>query len=99
MLYGRYWGTRRGAPLPPLQRLLLRRDRALHRAGFDRFEPGAGGEFKWLRGFDPAPTRSMHYLRDARLAHAVSEYVTAEREIIEREMDTLLAQSQLKGEE
>ena len=38
-----------------------------------RFEPGAGGEYKQLRGFDPQPTRSAHFLRDPRLAQAVGQ--------------------------
>src|SRR5205814_2933796 len=31
-------------------------------SGLRRFEPGAGGEYKWLRGFDPALTCSMHFI-------------------------------------
>ena len=56
-----------------------RRSSTASRAGLERFEPGAGGEFKWLRGFDPEPTRSMHYVRDPRLADAVDRFLTAER--------------------
>ena len=39
--------------------------------GVQRFEPGAGGEYKWLRGFNPALTRSMHYLAHTGLRKAV----------------------------
>jgi predicted N-acyltransferase len=79
VLYGRYWGT--------VQEL-----RFLHfnvcyyaaidyciRQGIERFEPGAGGEFKYLRGFDARPTESMHFLSDDRLALAVRRYVEEER--------------------
>ena len=66
VLYGRYWGS-------------LVELRYLHfnvcyyasieyclREGLRRFEPGAGGEFKHLRGFDARPTESLHFITDAR---------------------------------
>lgn len=79
-LYGRYWGC-------------LREIRFLHfdvcyyaaveyciRSGLARFEPGAGGDYKQLRGFDATPTWSLHWLSDARLADAVARYLERERE-------------------
>ena len=78
-LYGRYWGT-------------LRYVRHLHfnvcyyaavdyciRNGLSRFEPGAGGEYKQLRGFDAQPTYSAHFLADARLSRAVGDFLERER--------------------
>ena len=78
-LYGRYWGT-------------LRYVRHLHfnvcyyaavdyciRNGLSRFEPGAGGEYKQLRGFDAQPTYSAHFLADARLSRAVDDFLERER--------------------
>ena len=78
-LYGRYWGT-------------LRYVRPLHvnvcyyaavayciRNGLSRFEPGAGGEYKQLRGFDAQPTYSAHFLADARLSQAVDAFLERER--------------------
>ncbi len=44
------------------------------RDGIQRFEPGAGGEYKWLRGFDPALTRSMHYIAHPGLRHAIAQF-------------------------
>ena len=41
---------------------ITRRSSIASSAGCTRFEPGAGGEYKWLRGFDPALTRSMHFI-------------------------------------
>ncbi|MFP6606906.1 MAG: GNAT family N-acetyltransferase, partial [Myxococcota bacterium] len=78
-LYGRYWGT-------------LRYVRHLHfnvcyyaavdyciRNGISRFEPGAGGEYKQIRGFDAQPTYSAHFLADARLSRAVGDFLERER--------------------
>ena len=47
--------------------------------GLTRFEPGAGGEYKQLRGFDASPTWSVHFLADRRLAAAVEQYLARER--------------------
>jgi hypothetical protein len=78
-LYGRYWGA-------------LHEVRHLHfdvcyyagiehaiRAGLRRFEPGAGGEYKQLRGFDAQPTWSAHWLADPRLHAAVARFLERER--------------------
>ena len=78
-LYGRYWGT-------------LRYVRHLHfnvcyyaavdyciRNRLSRFEPGAGGDYKQVRGFDAQPTYSAHFLADARLSRAVEDFLERER--------------------
>ncbi len=62
VMYGRYWGC--------FQDFRFLHFNVCYYAGIEhwilhgiqRFEPGAGGEYKWLRGFDPALTRSMHYV-------------------------------------
>ena len=89
-LYGRYWGA-------------LERIRYLHfetcyyaalehciATGLQRFEPGAGGDYKFLRGFDARPTHSLHYLSDPRLSEAVSRFLESER----AQADNTLAQLQ-----
>ena len=68
VLYGRYWGC--------FEDLKFLHFNVCYYAAIEhcieqrnaRFEPGAGGEYKWLRGFDPALTRSMHYHRASRIA-------------------------------
>lgn len=78
-LYGRYWGC-------------FREIRHLHfdvcyyaavehciERGLQRFEPGAGGSYKQLRGFDATPTWSLHWLAEPRLARAVERFLAAER--------------------
>jgi predicted N-acyltransferase len=98
VFYGRYWGA-------------FRELRHLHfnvcyyaaighciRNSFVRFEPGAGGDFKRLRGFDPQPTVSMHFFADQRLAAAVERYLERERAQIHRTIDYLQEESELKHE-
>ncbi len=36
------------------------------------------GDFKYMRGFEPTTTTSMHYLRDVKLARAVKEFLAME---------------------
>ena len=67
-------------------------------AGLARFEPGAGGDYKFLRGFDAQPTWSLHYLADRRLAHAVERFLASERAQAERVIEELREQSQLKAD-
>ena len=59
-----------------------------------RFEPGAGGEYKWLRGFNPALTRSMHYLAHPGLRKAVGSFLTRER----RDVEAWIAEGQERGQ-
>ena len=78
-LYGRYWGA--------FKQLRHLHFNVCYYAGIEqciehglaRFEPGAGGNYKQLRGFDAAPTWSCHHVEDPRLADAIERYLEAER--------------------
>jgi predicted N-acyltransferase len=96
VLYGRYWGTR--SELRHLHFNVAYYAAVEHciAQGLERFEPGAGGEFKRTRGFDAQPVYSLHYLRDPRLARAVSRFLAAEREEAEQAIDWLRENSSLK---
>jgi uncharacterized protein len=79
VLYGRYWGCFRDIRhlhfdvcyYTGIEHCIARR--------FERFEPGAGGEFKYWRGFDPAVTHSMHFLAHPGFAQAVEGFLERER--------------------
>lgn len=98
-LYGRYWGTHREMRHLHFNVCYYATIEHCIASNLERFEPGAGGEFKWLRGFDAEATRSMHYLRDPRLAEAVRRFVEGEREEISRVIDAMGERSQLKSRE
>ncbi|WPP01188.1 GNAT family N-acetyltransferase [Pseudomonas sp. HR96] len=78
-LYGRYWGC-----LAEYDRLHFETcfyqgmDYAIAH-GLQRFDAGAQGEHKLIRGFEPVITHSWHYLRHPGLRAAVSEFLEAER--------------------
>jgi predicted N-acyltransferase len=95
-LYGRYWGA-------------LRQVRHLHfnvcyyaaiehciENGLECFEPGAGGEYKQVRGFDASPTYSAHYLADPRLGAAIEQFLESERSQAENTIDWYRENSSLK---
>lgn len=97
VFYGRYWGARRD--LRHLHFNVCYYAAIAHciRNGLERFEPGAGGEFKTLRGFDPQMTVSLHYVRDRRLANAVERFVDAERREVEQAVGWMRGNSELKS--
>ena len=96
VLYGRYWGTFTDLRYLHFNVCYYAAIEYCLRAGITRFEPGAGGEFKHLRGFDARPTRSMHFIVDRRLARAVSDYLVHERSAVAREIAWMGEQSALK---
>lgn len=78
-LYGRYWGC-----LAEYDRLHFETcfyqglDYALA-AGLRRFDAGAQGEHKLIRGFEPVLTRSWHQLGHPGLRAAVDDFLAQER--------------------
>ncbi len=77
--YGRYWGC-----LAEFDRLHFETcfyqgmDYAIAH-GLQRFDAGAQGEHKLIRGFEPVITRSWHYLRHPGLKNAVEDFLERER--------------------
>ncbi len=77
--YGRYWGC-----LGDFDRLHFETcfyqgiERAIAE-GKQRFDAGAQGEHKLIRGFEPVITRSWHYLLHLGLRSAVADFLAEER--------------------
>ncbi len=78
-LYGRYWGTERELRYLHFEVCYYAAIEHCIRRGIARFEPGAGGDYKQLRGFDATATYSLHFLADERLRAAVSRFLAQER--------------------
>lgn len=88
-LYGRYWGC-------------IEDHRCLHfeicyyqaidyaiAHGLGKVEAGAQGEHKLARGYMPMPTYSLHWVADKGFADAIAQYLKAEREAIDQEIEVL----------
>lgn len=96
VFYGRYWGCFTELPFLHFNVCYYAAIEHCIQRGITRFEPGAGGEYKWLRGFDPALTRSMHFVVHSGLRKAIANFLLRER----REVEAWIAEgndrSQLK---
>jgi predicted N-acyltransferase len=85
--YGRYWGATTYVPCLHFEACYYAGIEYCITHGLSRFEPGAGGEFKHLRGFEATETVSMHWLAHPRLAAAVNDYLGNERAAVRDEME------------
>ena len=96
VLYGRYWGAFEERPFLHFNVCYYSAIEHCIRNGWERFEAGAGGSFKQLRGLDPEPTASMHFIVDQKFAQAVARYLKQERQLIREKRAHLLNGSQIK---
>jgi predicted N-acyltransferase len=82
-LFGRYWGALAEVPFLHFNVCFYKgiEEAILRRLG--GFEPGAGGEHKVARGFEPTVTYSAHYLADPRLRDAVGRHLVGERAAVD----------------
>lgn len=82
-LYGRYWGSLEDFDQLHFELCYYQGIDYCLRAGLQRFDAGAQGEHKVLRGFEPVLTHSFHWLAEPRLADAVANFLVQEREHVE----------------
>ena len=88
-LYGRYWGADVHLELLHFETAYYAGiERAIER-GLPLFEAGAQGEHKLLRGFEPSPTYSAHWIRHPGLAEAIAEYTQREAAAVAAEIAEL----------
>src|SRR6266436_2712035 len=97
VMYGRYWGCFRDMRFLHFNVCYYAGIEHSIAHGIQRYEPGAGGEYKWLRGFDPALTRSIHYVVNAPLKKAIAGFLKRERTEVERWIVAGNERSQLKS--
>jgi uncharacterized protein len=85
-LYGRYWGTHKEVPFLHFNVCFYHSIARCIEEGVQTFEPGAGGEHKLARGFEPTITHSLHAFREPRLGAVVDDYFTRERALLASEI-------------
>ncbi|MEP5728859.1 MAG: GNAT family N-acetyltransferase [Sulfitobacter sp.] len=88
-LYGRYWGCTEHHPCLHFELCYYRAiDIAIER-GLNTVEAGAQGEHKLARGYLPTATWSVHWMQDPGFAKAVGDYLQAERDAVDHEIEIL----------
>ena len=77
-LYGRYWGCAGEYEHLHFELCYYQGIQFAIERGLKRFDAGAQGEHKILRGFEPVLTHSLHWIREPRLARAIGDFVERE---------------------
>jgi predicted N-acyltransferase len=88
-LYGRHWGCEEDFHSLHFELCYYQGLDYCIRHGLQRFEPGAQGEHKVGRGFEPVPTWSAHWLANETFAKAVADYLAHEQETMQDYMQEL----------
>lgn len=98
VFYGRYWGCTEEFRYLHFEACYYAAIEYCIGNGIARMEPGAGGgDFKYMRGFEPCITMSMHYLGDERLSNAVARYLDLEGAHIEGAVEEMNARSAIRA--
>ena len=98
VLYGRYWGCFEEHPFLHFNVCLYHPVQEAIRLGLRRFEPGAGGEHKLTRGFEPHITYSAHLLLHPGLDRAVRAFLLQEQAAVRAGLPRWQAETGFKEE-
>jgi hypothetical protein len=82
-LYGRYWGAVGEFHSLHFETCYHQGIEYCIEHGISRFEPGTQGEHKIVRGFEPSPTHSVHYIADPGFRRAIADFLVRERAAVE----------------
>jgi len=81
-LYGRYWGCYEDYNSLHFEACYYQGLDYCIEHGLKRFDSGAQGEHKISRGFEPVTTYSAHWIKDARFAKAIEQFVADEKKAV-----------------
>ena len=88
-LYGRYWGCSADHDSLHFEACYYQGIEFCIEHGLNHFDPGAQGEHKIQRGFEPIRTRSLHRIADPRFAQAIEDFIEEERALMEQQIAEL----------
>ncbi|MGI3169416.1 GNAT family N-acetyltransferase [Pseudooceanicola sp. C21-150M6] len=91
VLFGRYWGCTEHHPCLHFELCYYQAIEAVITMGLTRAEAGAQGEHKLARGYLPSHTHSLHWIADEGFARAIRQYLEAEADAVEEEIEVLTA--------
>lgn len=86
-LFGRYWGCIAEFDGLHFETCFYQGIEYAIAAGLARFDAGAQGEHKLIRGFEPVLTHSWHYLRHPGLQEAVATFLAQESDAVRGWLD------------
>ena len=90
-LYGRYWGCFEELKHLHFNVCYYEGIQRAFDGQLDVFEPGAGGDHKLVRGFEPTLMHSAHYIRAERLALPIAHHLAEERRRVHLEQEAMMA--------
>ena len=90
-LFGRYWGCLKEFEFLHFEACYYRGIEYCIENGLSRFDPGAQGEHKIQRGFEPTLTYSNHWIAEPRLKEAVADFCRRDCEQVKRYRDEATA--------
>lgn len=88
-LYGRFWGASEEHHCLHFEACYYQGIEFCIENNIKNFEPGAQGEHKITRGFEPTFTRSAHWIAHEGFGEAVERYLREEREMMEQRREGL----------
>lgn len=88
-LFGRYWGCIENHPCLHFECCYYQAMEYAIAHKLDRVEAGAQGEHKIARGYLPQVTHSLHWAADPGFADAISQFLDAERDAVDEEVEVL----------
>ncbi len=83
-LYGRFWGCRAEHHCLHFEACYYQGIEFCIANNITNFEPGAQGEHKITRGFEPTITRSAHYIRHPQFRDAIANFLLQETSHVEQ---------------
>jgi len=96
-LYGRYWGCLDEYDSLHFETCYYQGIEYCIEKGLQRFDPGAQGEHKIQRGFEPIQTYSTHWVEEQGFNQAIGAYLEEERELLAEERERLKARLPFKN--
>lgn len=85
-LYGRYWGSVAEFSYLHFELCYYRGIEFAIELGLQRYDAGAQGEHKLMRGFEPIETHSLHWIRHPQFRDAIADFLDKEEQAIASHM-------------
>ena len=86
-LYGRYWGSVDEFQYLHFELCYYSGIEFAIELGLQRYDAGAQGEHKLVRGFEPVQTYSLHWIKDEQFRDAIRRFTTSEKQAVRNHIE------------